>query len=218
MVPSRMMAGSFYALPQSPQLFKQLLMVSGMDRYYQIARCFRDEDLRANRQPEFTQIDCEMSFVNPDELYDVMEKMLCNVFREVKGVEIKAPFDRITYQDAMARYGSDKPDRRFGLEISDIAESIRGGGCDFKVFNAILDEGGTIRAIRVPGGGEKYSNTQLKPGGELPSYAEVHGAKGLAWFRVARKRRLAGSRFLDLQVLPAAMPDLDDFDPQCPSG
>lgn len=186
LVPSRMHPGSFYALPQSPQIFKQLLMVSGFDRYYQIVKCFRDEDLRANRQPEFTQIDIEMSFVTCDDIYEVMEGLMADVFREVKGIEIQTPFDRLSYREAMDRFGSDKPDRRFGLEIKDISEAISTGGCEFKVFNDIAAKAGSvIRAICVPGGGEKYSNTQLKPGGELPNFAADHGAKGLAWFRVA---------------------------------
>jgi aspartyl-tRNA synthetase len=187
LVPSRLNPGTFYALPQSPQLFKQLLMVSGLDRYYQIARCFRDEDLRANRQPEFTQLDMEMSFIEPEDLYPVIEDLFQRVFKEIKGLDVAMPFDRLAYKDAMERFGSDKPDRRFGLELCDLTGAVTAGGCDFKVFNAIVADGGTIRALRVPGGGEKYSNTQLKPGGELPAYAAIHGAKGLAWFRVAEK-------------------------------
>ena len=185
LVPSRLMPGNFYALPQSPQLFKQLLMVSGLDRYYQIVRCFRDEDLRANRQPEFTQLDIEMSFIVPEDLYAIMEAMMRSIFKEMKGIELPAKFERIPYDEAMMRYGSDKPDRRFGLEIRDIGAAVAAGGCEFKVFNEMLAEGKTvIRALCVEGGGDKYSNTQLKPGGELPAYASRHGAKGLAWFRV----------------------------------
>jgi aspartyl-tRNA synthetase len=187
LVPSRLMPGSFYALPQSPQLFKQLLMIAGMERYYQIVRCFRDEDLRANRQPEFTQLDVEMSFIVPDDLFAIMEQMMAAIFREVKGIEIPTPFPRITYDEAMARYGSDKPDVRFAMEIRDLTAAIGAGGCEFKVFHDILRDKGTVRALRVPGGGDKYSNTQLKPGGELPSFAGRHGAKGLAWFRVVEK-------------------------------
>ena len=197
LVPSRLVEGSFYALPQSPQLFKQLLMVSGLDRYYQIVRCFRDEDLRANRQPEFTQLDVEMSFITPDDLFEVMERVMAGLLLEMKGVEVKTPFDRLPFDEAMDRFGSDKPDRRFGMEIADLTRAIEGGGCDFKVFKAILEEGGTVRAMTVPGGGEKYSNTQLKPGGELPSYAERHGAKGLAWFRVVEKE---GAAVLDSSI------------------
>jgi aspartyl-tRNA synthetase len=185
LVPSRLQPGAFYALPQSPQLFKQLLMVSGMDRYYQIVRCFRDEDLRANRQPEFTQLDIEMSFIVPEELYGIMEGMMQAIFKEIKGIELALPFPRLSYAEAMLRFGSDKPDRRFALEIRELTEIIGADGCEFKVFNDILSEGkAVIRALCVKGGGEKYSNTQLKPGGELPAYASRHGAKGLAWFRV----------------------------------
>ncbi|MEN6625936.1 MAG: aspartate--tRNA ligase [Candidatus Sumerlaeia bacterium] len=187
LVPSRLVQGTFYALPQSPQLFKQLLMVSGLDRYYQIVRCFRDEDLRANRQPEFTQLDIEMSFPHVPELFAIMEKMMAEIWRELLGVEIKTPFDQLTYADAMSRYGSDKPDRRFAMEIKDLSAAVTAGGCEFKVFNDIVAEGATIRGLCVPGGGEKYSNTQLKPGGELPAFAARHGAKGLAWFRVVEK-------------------------------
>ncbi len=197
LVPSRLVEGSFYALPQSPQLFKQLLMVSGLDRYYQIVRCFRDEDLRANRQPEFTQLDVEMSFITPQDLFVIMERMITELLLEMKGVEVKTPFDRLRFDEAMDRFGSDKPDRRLGMEIADLTRAIEGGGCDFKVFKAILEEGGTVRAMTVPGGGAKYSNTQLKPGGELPSYAARHGAKGLAWFRVAEKE---GTAVLDSSI------------------
>ena len=186
LVPSRLNPGTFYALPQSPPLFKQLLMVAGMDRYYQIVRCFRDEDLRANRQPEFTQLDIEMAFVTPDELFEIMERMLTAVFRDVKGIDLKTPFDRMTYAEAMNRYGSDKPDRRFKLELHDITAAVRAGGCEFKVFVDLLGQGGVLRALVVPGGGEKFSNTQLKPGGELPTFAERHGARGLAWFRTVQ--------------------------------
>jgi len=206
LVPSRLMPGTFYALPQSPQLFKQLLMVSGLDRYYQIVRCFRDEDLRANRQPEFTQLDIEMSFIVPEDLYTVMEALMREIFREIKGLDLPRPFPRLSYAEAMLRYGSDKPDLRFGLEIKDITAQIQAGGCDFKVFNDILaEEGSVIRALCVAGGGEKYSNTQLKPGGELPAYAARHGAKGLAWFRVVEA---AGTPALESSISKFFQPDL----------
>jgi aspartyl-tRNA synthetase len=182
LVPSRLNPGTFYALPQSPQLFKQILMVSGIDGYYQIARCFRDEDLRANRQPEFTQIDIERSFASPEDIYAMTEGMFAAIYREAKGVEITSPFPRMPYDEAMLRYGSDKPDLRFDLPIRDVSAAFK-AGCEFKVFTSILEKGGVARVLRVPGGAEKYSNTQLKPGGELPEYAARYGAKGLAWFR-----------------------------------
>ncbi|GAB4324397.1 MAG: aspartate--tRNA ligase [Candidatus Sumerlaeia bacterium] len=184
LVPSRLVPGAFYALPQSPQLFKQILMVAGYDKYYQIARCFRDEDLRANRQPEFTQIDMEMSFITPDDLFTVCEGMMAAVFKAVLGLDIPIPFPRMSYAQAMLRYGSDKPDLRFGMEICDITDALRAGGCTFRVFHDCIAEGGVVRALVVPGGGPRFSNTQLKPGGELPAFAARHGAKGLAWFRV----------------------------------
>jgi len=183
LVPSRMNPGHFYALPQSPQLFKQILMVSGYDRYFQIARCFRDEDFRANRQPEFTQIDIEMSFITPDELFDPMERMCKAVFEGILKRPVQIPFRRIPYDEAMLKYGSDKPDLRFALEIRDVTEVFK-TGCEFKVFNDILEGGGVVRAICVPGGASKISNTQLKPGGALPGYVAKFGAKGLAWFKV----------------------------------
>lgn len=182
LVPSRLNPGSFYALPQSPQLFKQILMVAGIDGYYQIARCFRDEDQRANRQAEFTQIDIERSFVSLEDIYTMTEGMFRAIYREARGIEIPTPFPRMTYDDAMLRFGSDKPDLRFGLELRDVTAAFA-RGCEFKVFTAVLEKGGVARVLRVPGGGEKYSNTQLKPGGELPEYAARYGAKGLAWFR-----------------------------------
>lgn len=183
LVPSRVNAGHFYALPQSPQLFKQILMVSGFDKYYQIARCFRDEDLRQNRQPEFSQIDIEMSFITPEDIYRLIEGMIQAIWREIKGVEIPAPFRRMNYDEAMLKYGSDKPDLRFALEIRDVTDVFK-SGCNFKVFTSAFESGGVGRALCVPGGSVKYSNTQLKPGGELPDHAARYGAKGLAWFRV----------------------------------
>lgn len=184
LVPSRLIPGNFYALPQSPQIFKQILMVAGYDKYYQIAKCFRDEDLRANRQPEFTQIDVEMSFVTEDDVCGAMEGLVHAVYSEVGGYEIPLPIPRMKYADAMLRYGSDKPDLRFGLEIQDLTDTFRSGGCDFKVFNQVVEAGGVIRAFRVPGGGAMYSTTQLKPEGELNRVARTYGAGGVAWFRV----------------------------------
>lgn len=182
LVPSRTNQGTFYALPQSPQLFKQILMVGGLDRYYQIARCFRDEDLRANRQPEFTQIDIELSFVTPEDIYALGEGMMSAIYRDLKDIELETPFPRMPYAEAMLRFGSDKPDLRFDLEIKEVTEAFR-VGCEFKVFNTILEKGGVARALCVPGGADKFSNTQLKIGGELPEYVARYGAKGLAWFR-----------------------------------
>ncbi len=185
LVPSRLHEGQFYALPQSPQLFKQLLMVSGFDRYFQIARCFRDEDFRANRQPEFTQIDVEMSFVTQDDVLGTMEGMVAAIFRETIGMEVKLPLERMSYREAMDRYGSDKPDRRFGMELVDLTEAVR-GRTEFKVFNDILsNKGGAIIGLVHPGGGALYSNTELKPGGEFNNkVVREAGAKGLAFFRV----------------------------------
>jgi aspartyl-tRNA synthetase len=193
LVPSRVNQGSFYALPQSPQLFKQILMISGFDRYYQIARCFRDEDLRANRQPEFTQIDIEMSFITPEDIYALVEGMMEIIYREMKGVHIELPFRRLSYDEAMLRFGSDKPDLRFGLEIQDVTEVFK-EGCEFKIFTSNIAKGGVARALRVPGGGEKYSNTQLKPGGELPEHVALYGAKGLAWFRAEKSESGNGAK------------------------
>lgn len=179
LVPSRVHEGQFYALPQSPQLFKQLLMVSGFERYYQIARCFRDEDLRADRQPEFTQVDIETSFMDKEELIALMEKMMATVLKEVKGVEIATPFPRMTYDDAMARFGSDKPDTRFGMELVDIAELVKDS--DFKVFANVISGGGQVKAINVKGAAEKYSRKDIDG---LMEYVGRYGAKGLAWFKV----------------------------------
>ncbi|MBN1868889.1 aspartate--tRNA ligase [Candidatus Sumerlaeota bacterium] len=184
LVPSRLNPGTFYALPQSPQLFKQILMVAGYDKYYQIAKCFRDEDFRADRQLEFTQIDLEMSFVRPEDVQTAVEGIIANIYRMTLGVELETPFERISHADAALRYGSDKPDLRFGLEIQDLTPLLREGGCSFKVFNSILDSGGAVRAFRVPGGGRMYSTTQLKPEGDLNKVARANGAGGMAWFRV----------------------------------
>ena len=184
LVPSRLLPGSFYALPQSPQIFKQILMVAGYEKYYQLAKCFRDEDLRADRQPEFSQIDMEMSFVTPDDIFAVVEGMLKHIWKQTMDFDLPTPFPRMKYDDAMHRYGSDKPDLRFGLEIKDLTETFRSGGCEFKVFNSILETKGVIRAFCVPGGGAMYSTTQLKPEGELNKVVRIYGAGGMAWFRV----------------------------------
>ncbi|MBD2654015.1 MULTISPECIES: aspartate--tRNA ligase [Synechocystis] len=182
LVPSRVNPGEWYALPQSPQLFKQLLMVAGMDRYYQIARCFRDEDLRADRQPEFTQLDMEMSFMGQDEILDLNEALICHIFKVVKNIDLPRPFPRLTYQDSMAKYGNDRPDTRFGLELVDLSDLL--GNCGFKVFAAAVSSGGSVKAIRVPGGNESISNVRIKPGGDLFKEATEAGAKGIAYIRV----------------------------------
>jgi aspartyl-tRNA synthetase len=184
LVPSRLSPGTFYALPQSPQLFKQILMVAGYDKYYQVAKCFRDEDFRADRQLEFTQIDLEMSFVKPDDVFLVLEGLVQNIYKEALGQDLPIPFQRMTHEYAMLRYGSDKPDLRFGLKIEDLTNAFRAGGCEFKVFNTVIENGGVVRAFRVPGGGALYSTTQLKPEGELNKVAKQFGAGGVAWFRV----------------------------------
>ena len=182
LVPSRVNLGEWYALPQSPQLFKQLLMVSGLDRYYQIARCFRDEDLRADRQPEFTQLDMEMSFMSLEEILELNEGLVCHIFKTVKGVELPCPFPRLTYAEAMDRYGSDKPDTRFGLELVDVSDLMKSSG--FKVFSGAVAAGGIVKILPIPGGNDAISNVRIKPGGDLFKEASEAGAKGLAYIRV----------------------------------
>lgn len=179
LVPSRVHPGEFYALPQSPQIFKQLLMVGGFERYYQIARCFRDEDLRADRQPEFTQVDIETSFMSQDDIIAMMEEMMTKLMKEVKGLDISAPFPRMSYTDAMNRYGSDKPDTRFGLELVDLSEFAKGSG--FKVFAAAVENGGQVKAINVKGSADKYSRKDIDA---LTEFVARYGAKGLAWLKV----------------------------------
>ncbi|MEG4028895.1 MULTISPECIES: aspartate--tRNA ligase [unclassified Microcoleus] len=184
LVPSRVNPGAWYALPQSPQLFKQLLMVSGFDRYYQIARCFRDEDLRADRQPEFTQLDMEMSFMSVEEVIALNEGLVCHIFHSVKGVELPRPFPRLTYAEAMDRYGSDKPDTRFGMELVDVSDLMKDSG--FKVFSGAVAAGGIVKVLPIPGGNDAISNVRIKPGpkGDLFKEASDAGAKGLAYIRV----------------------------------
>ena len=179
LVPSRVHPGQFYALPQSPQIFKQLLMVSGFDRYFQIARCFRDEDLRADRQPEFTQIDIEMSFMDRDEIIDLVERMLQKVMKDVKGIDVSLPFPRMTYHEAMARYGTDKPDTRFGLELVDVSETVK--NVKFKVFSDTVASGGQVKGINVQGAADKYSRKDID---ELTDFVKIYGAKGLAWIKI----------------------------------
>jgi aspartyl-tRNA synthetase len=178
LVPSRIYPGKFYALPQSPQLFKQVLMVGGIDRYFQIVKCFRDEDLRADRQPEFTQLDLEMSFVQPEDVMQVIEGMICLLFKELKGIELKRPFAKLTYEDAMTRFGSDKPDMRFGLELRDFTAALR--NCQAKVFATAIQKGGVVKGIRVPKGGE-LSRKGLD---DLTPLVSTFGAKGIAWTKI----------------------------------
>jgi aspartyl-tRNA synthetase len=171
-------AGKFYALPQSPQLFKQLLMMSGMDRYYQIVRCFRDEDLRADRQPEFTQIDMELSFIDEEDIYAVIEGMMLRVFKEILNIDLTKPFARMDYAEAMARFGTDRPDTRFALELIDLTESVR--DCGFNVFKTVVKKGGLVKSINAKGCGD-FSRKDLD---DLTEYVGQFGAKGLAWVKV----------------------------------
>ena len=182
LVPSRVNPGEWYALPQSPQLFKQMLMVSGFDRYYQIAHCFRDEDLRADRQPEFTQLDMEMSFMSEDEILNLNEELVCQIFRTVKGIDLPRPFPRLTYADSMAKYGTDRPDTRFGLELVDVSDIVKDSG--FKVFSGAIKSGGIVKILPIPGGNDAISNVRIKPGGDLFKVATEAGAKGIAYIRV----------------------------------
>lgn len=179
LVPSRVHDGEFYALPQSPQLFKQLLMISGFDKYYQIVKCFRDEDLRADRQPEFTQVDIEMSFVDQEDVMQMGEEMLKKVVKEVKGVEINGAFPRMTYKEAMRRYGSDKPDTRFEMELIDVSQL--GRDMDFKVFKDTVENDGEIKAIVGKGAAEQYTRKDMDA---LTEFVNIYGAKGLAWVKV----------------------------------
>ena len=178
LVPSRIHQGHFYALPQSPQLFKQILMCSGCDRYFQLAKCFRDEDLRADRQPEFTQIDMELSFVDVDDVIDVNERLLARLFQDVLGVEVPLPIPRMTWQEAMDRYGSDKPDVRFGMELENVTEAVK--DCEFAVFKGAIEQGGSVRGINVKGQGQM----PRKKIDKLVSFAKDYGAKGLAYIAI----------------------------------
>ncbi|TDP77571.1 aspartyl-tRNA synthetase [Bradymonas sediminis] len=179
LVPSRVNPGKFYALPQSPQLFKQLLMVAGFDRYFQIVRCFRDEDLRADRQPEFTQIDMELSFITPDEIMSICEGMIKKIFKDVIDVDLEDSFKRLRYDEAVDRYGLDDPDLRFGLELVDFSEELKDS--DFKVFSATIADGGKVKGICVPGGATSMSRKNIDA---LEEFAKIYGAKGLAWAKV----------------------------------
>jgi aspartyl-tRNA synthetase len=178
LVPSRITPGKFYALPQAPQQYKQLLMVAGVEKYFQIAKCFRDEDLRADRQPEFTQIDIEASFVMPEDIFAVTEGMLAAIFKAALNIDIKTPFDRLTYRDAVNRFGSDKPDRRFGIELVDLGEIFRESS--FKVFRSALDAGGVVKAINAKG----FAGITIGQADELTEIAKLHGAKGLAFIKI----------------------------------
>ncbi len=178
LVPSRVNAGRFYALPQSPQLFKQILMIAGMDRYFQVVRCFRDEDLRADRQPEFTQIDMELSFVSEEEIITVTEGMIRTLFAATRDIELTPPFKRMTYDEAMRRFGTDRPDTRFGLELVDLTETLQ--GCGFKVFRSVIDKGGSVKAINARGCAT-FSRKDLD---DLTEYASRFGARGMAWIKI----------------------------------
>ena len=181
LVPSRVQPGKFYALPQSPQLFKQILMVSGFDKYFQIVKCFRDEDLRADRQPEFTQLDMEMSFVERDDVIKIIEGLMTEIFKSIKGTELKPPFKRLKYQEAMDRYGTDKPDIRFGLELTDLGDILK--NTEFKVFSNVLNTGGSIKAINASGCGAKLSRKDIDGLGE---FIKTYKAKGLAWINITK--------------------------------
>ena len=181
LVPSRLNAGQFYALPQSPQIFKQLLMVSGFEKYFQIVRCFRDEDLRADRQPEFTQLDIETSFLNQENILTLMEGLIKKIFETTLDVKVETPFLRMSWQEAMDRFGTDKPDLRFGMELQDISEYVKGS--DFKVFSSVLEKGGQIKVIKVDG----YANIPRKELDGLVEYVKTYGAKGLAWIQYAEE-------------------------------
>ena len=180
LVPSRMFPGTFFALPQSPQLYKQLLMLSGFDRYMQVARCFRDEDLRADRQPEFTQIDLEMSFVDQDDVMSIGEGFIKTVYKKLLNIDIETPFRRMTWQEGMERFGSDKPDLRFGLELIDLSDALK--GTEFRVFAGALSAGGSVRGINLKGMADRLSRKEIDKLGE---WIKAYGAKGLAWTRLA---------------------------------
>lgn len=179
LVPSRVHPGEFFALPQSPQILKQLLMVAGFDRYYQIVKCFRDEDLRANRQPEFTQVDIEMSFVDVEDIININEKMIQKIFKEIKGMDIQIPFKRMSFKEAMERFGSDKPDLRFGFELKDLSDIV--SKSQFQVFKSAIENNGAVRAININGYGDEYSRKKIS---KLEDTAKTFGAKGLAWIKI----------------------------------
>jgi aspartyl-tRNA synthetase len=199
LVPSRIFPGEWYALPQSPQIYKQLLMVAGYDKYFQLARCLRDEDLRADRQPEFTQLDFEMSFVEMEDVFDVIERLVAAVFQRCADFTVPLPLPRLKYEDVWRRYGADKPDLRYGLEIVDLGDVA--AQAEFKVFRDVLAAGGVVRGINAAGAAAKYSNTELKAGGKLAEYVGQFGAKGLAWTKVEADKFTGGIE----KFLPAAV-------------
>ena len=205
LVPSRVHQGSFYALPQSPQLFKQLLMCSGYDRYFQIAKCFRDEDLRADRQPEFTQIDMELSFVDVDDVIDVNERLIARIFKEILGVEVPLPIQRMTWQEAMDRFGSDKPDIRFGMELVDVSEVVKDS--EFVVFKGALENGGSVRGINAKGQGEM----PRKKIDKLVDFAKDYGAKGLAYIAIQNDGTIKSSfaKFMTEEEMTALVKEMD---------
>ncbi|MFN9871380.1 MAG: aspartate--tRNA ligase [Cyanobacteriota bacterium] len=182
LVPSRVCGGEWFALPQSPQLFKQLLMVGGIERYYQVARCFRDEDLRADRQPEFTQLDMEMSFLEQEQILELNEGLIAAIWKGVKGIELPRPFPRLTWHEAMERFGTDRPDTRYGMELVNVSDLVADMG--FKVFSGAVAAGGAVKVLPVPGGNEALSNVRIKPGGDVFGEAQKAGAGGLAFIRV----------------------------------
>ncbi len=205
LVPSRVHPGSFYALPQSPQIFKQLLMCSGYDRYFQLARCYRDEDLRADRQPEFTQIDMELSFVDVEDVLDVNERMLAFLFKEVLGIEVQLPIQRMTWIDAMNRFGSDKPDLRFGMELTDVSEVVK--DCEFAVFKGALEQGGSVRGINAKGQGAM----PRKKIDKLVEFAKGYGAKGLAYIAIGEDGTVKSSfaKFMKEEEMTALITAMD---------
>lgn len=203
LVPSRVHPGSFYALPQSPQIYKQLLMVSGYDRYIQIVRCFRDEDLRADRQPEFTQIDLEMSFVCEDDIMTINEGFMKKLFKECRGIDIETPFLRLPYAEAMDRFGSDKPDLRFGFELKNLSDIVK--DCGFKVFSGAVEAGGSVRAINVKGGAS-FSRKEIDALGE---FVKTYRAKGLAWIKLSEETSSSFAKFMTEEELSAILSAMD---------
>lgn len=205
LVPSRLHPGAFYALPQSPQIFKQLLMISGFDRYYQVTKCFRDEDLRADRQPEFTQIDMELSFVDVDDVIAINEGFIKTLFKNILNIDVKTPLPRLSYQEAMDRFGSDKPDTRFGLELRDLSDLL--SNCEFKVFAGAISSGGSVRAINAKGCEPKFARREID---SLVDYVKIYRAKGLAWISVTEEGLKSPiTKFLKQEEIDAIMDRMD---------